>query len=373
MSARSSVTPRNIQWVSRWLSLGLLCMSMIGCKTWAPCAARTPATTPREMPIRFVSETTSTASAKRPEAWQLQKTQREAAVKKAVVESKQPTVESKFEAAVTPASFEKRLWQSDEPTPVMASENSWNSECASSGDDAEFECPQICFGCDLDNALSTLCCDAKGVVNWNNGLILAAAGGAAIWMHVGSPDREVREGVASHPNRWGETSQTLGRIGQVEYQAPVLLGLYGYSVWKQDEELHDVMGSLLSATTITGISTSALKLVTDTARPSTHWMNGHYGFPSYHTASTFAIAAVLDEYYGCKVGLPAYLLAGAVGFSRLDEQDHDLSDVFFGGALGFVIGKAVAGRHLCGNSKIQFGPYFHPTDGSPGVTLETKF
>ncbi|TXT27932.1 MAG: phosphoesterase pa-phosphatase related protein [Planctomycetota bacterium] len=157
------------------------------------------------------------------------------------------------------------------------------------------------------------------------------------------------------------------------YQAPVMLGVYGYSLWTQDEELHDMMGSMLSATVITGVSTSVLKVIVNTDRPSGGEMNGHYGFPSYHTASTFAIAAVLDEYYGCKVGLPAYLLAGAVGFSRIDEQDHDLSDVLFGGVLGFVIGKSVAGRHLCGNSEIQFGPYFHPTDGSPGIALEAKF
>lgn len=352
-----------------WLTVGLLGIAMVGCQSTTFRESGRSSTAKREVPIRLVSDVAKPASvAKKPDAWQLQKSQREAAVRQAAAESKS-------QGSVTRASFESGLWQSDEPTPFVTSETSLCSTCPLADD--EIECPshckELCFRCDLDNALPTLWCDAKGIVNWNNGLILAGAGGLAIWFREGGIDREVREKVADNPRRWGDGSQFLGKLGDVRVQAPIMLGLYGYSLWSQDEELHDVMGSMLSASVITGISVSALKLATNTDRPSDNWMNGHYGFPSYHTASTFAIAAVLDEYYGCKVGLPAYLLAGAVGFSRLDEQDHDLSDVVFGGALGFVIGKAVAGRHLCGNSKIQLMPYFHPSDGSPGIACETKF
>ena len=310
--------------------------------------------------------TASAASTKKPESWQLHKIQRESAVRQAAVEAKSKEF-------VTQSSFESELWKSDEPTPFITGETSLCSACPLLDCDAQGECRELCLGCDFANAPSTLWCDAKGVLSGKNGLILAAAGGVAIWFREGDIDREVREKNAANPLRWGDTSQFFGKVGDIRFQAPVLLSLYGYSVWKQDEELHDVMGALLSASVITGVSTSALKLITNTDRPSDNVMNGDYGFPSYHTASTFAIAAVLDEYYGCKVGLPAYLLAGAVGFSRMDEQDHDLSDVVFGGTLGFVIGKAVAGRHLCGNSKIQFAPYFHPTDGSPGIAGEMKF
>ena len=349
------------------LSVGLLCFALVGCQSAALRETSRSSTSTRKLSVRLVSNTvTSSTTAKKPESWQLQKTQREEAVR-------QTAVDAKSKGSVMQASFESELWQNEQPAQLVSQETSWCAECPLSDSDADCECQELCFGCDFSNAMPTLWNDAKGVVNWNNGLILAAAGGVAIWFREGDIDREVRENAAAHPLRWGHGSQLLGRVGDVRYQAPVLLGLYGYSVWKQDEELHDVMGSLLSASVITGVSTSALKLITNTDRPTDHLMNGHYGFPSYHTSSSFAIAAVLDEYYGSKVGLPAYLLAGAVGFSRIDERDHNLSDVVFGGVLGIVVGKAVAGRHLCGNSKIQFGPYFHPTDGSPGIALETKF
>lgn len=370
MSARKSARSGNSLKVTKaWLSGGLLCVAMMGCQSVTRPAVSQSSTNHGDAPIRLVSDSTnSSPPSKKPEVWQLQKMQREAAARQAAAESK-----SKAKESVAHASFERELWQNDQPAPLVTSEGNWCSECPVPGCPAECECPEMCLGCDLGHSISTLWCDAKGVVNWNNGLILAGAGGVAIWFREGDIDREVREKVADNPRRWGDASQFLGKVGDVRYQAPVLMGLYGYSVWSQNEKLHDVMGSVMSASVITGLSSSALKLMTNTQRPSNEWMNGDYGFPSYHTASTFAIAAVLDEYYGCKVGLPAYLLAGAVGFSRLDEQDHDLSDVVFGGTLGFVIGKAVAGRHLCGNSKIQFAPYFHPTDGTPGIACEAKF
>ncbi|MFM9965449.1 MAG: phosphatase PAP2 family protein [Planctomycetaceae bacterium] len=264
-------------------------------------------------------------------------------------------------------------WQNEEPPPLVSSESCLCSEHPLSKDGPAEDCQQFSIGDDLEHALPRLWSDTQALANWNNALILTAAGGLAIGFREGEIDQRVRDNVAQHPLRWGEGSRFLGGVGEVKYQAPVMLGVYGYSVWAQDEELHDLMGTMLSASAITGVSTSALKLFTNTDRPSNTFQNGRYGFPSYHTASTFAIAAVLDEYYGCQVGLPAYALATAVGFSRIDERVHDLSDVVFGAALGFVIGKAVAQKHQCDDSKCQFSAYIHPTDGTPGIAWEVKY
>ncbi len=214
--------------------------------------------------------------------------------------------------------------------------------------------------------------DAKHAINWNNTLILAVAGGVAIGIHQDWDDR-VRASTARHPNRWGGTSKTLGNFGDVTVQLPIMLGLYSYALRQQDEQLHALSGTLFSATTIAGVSTVLAKVIFNTDRPSDRWNGGEFGFPSYHTASSFAIAAVLDEYYGSNAGVPAYLLAGAIGWSRLDERDHDLSDVVFGAALGFVIGKAVAGRHLRNDSRVKVTPFARAFDRTAGLAFEIPY
>ncbi len=84
------------------------------------------------------------------------------------------------------------------------------------------------------------------------------------------------------------------------------------------------------------------------------------------------MSAVIDEYEGHWIGVPLYILSGLVGWSRIDTRDHDLSDVVFGGVLGYVIGKSVAGRALYGDSRaVHIVPYFR--DGSAGLMFDTSF
>ena len=97
------------------------------------------------------------------------------------------------------------------------------------------------------------------------------------------------------------------------------------------------------------------------------------GWPSGHTASSFTMAAVLDEYYGPWVGLASYGLAGLVSFSRIDDREHDLSDVIFGAALGYSIGKVVAAQHHRDSSGVTLLPLLDPVEGTTGVALEKQF
>ncbi len=370
MSAQRSANSKRVDGLRWGLRVGLLGLLMAGCQTASPRSAAD-----RPAPAQWVAESTVMAP-QRPSNGTDVATNFVSGT--ALAAGFVPKINTASPvASANPlknrVTFTLVNWQSEEPPPLLTGESNQSSDAPLAETLPEVCCDEICFGCDFHNAFPTLWRDTKAVVNWNNALILTAAGGLAIGFRQSDIDQQVRDKVAEHPQRWGDGTRILGNIGDIAYQAPVMLGVYGYSVWRQDEELHDVMGAVLSASAITAVSTSTLKLITNTDRPSDKWNNGQYGFPSYHTASTFAIAAVLDEYYGSHVGLPAYALAAAVGFSRIDAQDHDLSDVVFGGVLGFVIGKTVAGRHLCDDSNLQLSPYVHPTDGTPGIAIEAKF
>ena len=64
---------------------------------------------------------------------------------------------------------------------------------------------------------------------------------------------------------------------------------------------------------------------------------GSYSFPSGHSSTTFSIATSLSlNYPKWYVIVPAYLWAGATGFSRMYLNVHYPSDVLVGAALGSV-------------------------------------
>lgn len=84
------------------------------------------------------------------------------------------------------------------------------------------------------------------------------------------------------------------------------------------------------ATTV--VSVFALKYIINKPRPN----GGQYGFPSGHTASAFSGAAFLQRRYGWKIGVPAFLLAGFTGYTRIKANKHDIYDVLAGASIGIL-------------------------------------
>ena len=61
-----------------------------------------------------------------------------------------------------------------------------------------------------------------------------------------------------------------------------------------------------------------------------------HSFPSDSAAVAFSAASFLQIRYGWSYGLPAYAVAGFVGWSRVESQRHYWHDVLAGAALGWV-------------------------------------
>ncbi|MFO0917955.1 MAG: phosphatase PAP2 family protein [Planctomycetaceae bacterium] len=228
------------------------------------------------------------------------------------------------------------------------------------------------FRSDLHQAGSMLWDDTKAIFEWRNAAILGVGLGATLAIR-STLDDDVRSATYQHGDRWGGGSEFLSNLGEAYVQWPAWMGIYAYSLHTGNEELHDFSGALFSSLAITGVASTIVKFSANTDRPSTNFENGHYGFPSYHAASSFAIASVIDEYYGHRVGVPAYALAGLIGWSRIDLRAHDLSDVVFGAILGTVIGKSVAHFHRTGDGRVNFSPWYEPNSRCTGVMMEMKF
>jgi len=109
--------------------------------------------------------------------------------------------------------------------------------------------------------------------------------------------------------------------------------------------------------------TYGLKYTVDETRPN----GGSHSFPSAHTSISFCSAEFMRKRYGWEYGLPAYVAATFVGYSRVESREHYTKDVVAGAAIGF------------GSSYLFTHPYkgwqIQPETGSKywGVRLSYKW
>ena len=77
--------------------------------------------------------------------------------------------------------------------------------------------------------------------------------------------------------------------------------------------------------------TAGMKYAINKKRP---FDNGNRAFPSGHTSTTFQSATFIQKRYGWKYGVPAYVLAGFTGYSRIYAHKHDGWDAIAGAVVG---------------------------------------
>jgi membrane-associated phospholipid phosphatase len=79
--------------------------------------------------------------------------------------------------------------------------------------------------------------------------------------------------------------------------------------------------------------TYALKAAVDKTRPDG---SDNESFPSGHSSVAFQGAAFIGKRYGLKYGIPAYLGATFVAWSRVESDNHYTVDVVAGAAIGIL-------------------------------------
>jgi len=200
---------------------------------------------------------------------------------------------------------------------------------------------------------------------------LLLAGGASIAMHNSDADKNIWGNLERHQGIDGFASETFNTIGNPGFHFAAAGLWYAVSADKNDEFNRSRAWTMMTALAVNGLVTVGLKAVRDNDTP-----NGKsWAWPSGHTSSSFTAASVLDEFYGPKVGIPAYILASLVGYRMMAEGDHWASDVVFGATLGWVVGHTIAGKHkqleVAGFNVL---PYMGSSDSpAAGVILVKQF
>ncbi len=175
----------------------------------------------------------------------------------------------------------------------------------------------------------------------DNMIALLLAGGASIAMHSSGADKELAENFDNPRVFHGFTDESLNIIGSPWTHLAASSLWYATSAKNQDEFNKQRAGAMLRALGVTSVITMGLKAIRDNDSP-----NGKkWAWPSGHAASSFTVASVLDEFYGPRVGIPAYAAACLVSYRMIDSGDHWGSDIIFGATLGWVVGHTFAGKH----------------------------
>lgn len=78
--------------------------------------------------------------------------------------------------------------------------------------------------------------------------------------------------------------------------------------------------------------TYGLKYTINETRPN----GGDHSFPSNHTSISFASAEFMRKRYGWEYGIPAYIAATFVAYSRVESEEHYTHDVIAAAAIGIA-------------------------------------
>jgi membrane-associated phospholipid phosphatase len=180
--------------------------------------------------------------------------------------------------------------------------------------------------------------------------LLVLATGAEIAIVAVAADRSIRRHVPS-AEAVDDAMDAGSVLGNGATQGGAALGTYVLGRLLHKPTVTDVGADLVQAQIVSGTLTQALKVTIARARPRG---TARHSFPSGHTSATFATAAVLQQRFGWRVGIPAYAAAAYVGISRVSEDEHYFSDVIFGAAVGIASARTI---DLGRKARLRMSPY----------------
>jgi membrane-associated phospholipid phosphatase len=178
--------------------------------------------------------------------------------------------------------------------------------------------------------------DLRHIPSTQNLLITASGGALALAVH--PADQSVNASMVAHYTEWNTFFAAGKYIGNTPEQVAGSIATYAWGrIFAQPKVSHFGM-DLIQAQIMTEVFVEPLKLATQRLRPDG---SDHLSFPSGHSAVTFATATVIERHLGWRKALLGYAVATYVATSRLHDDQHWLSDVVFGAAVGTVAGRTV--------------------------------
>ena len=174
---------------------------------------------------------------------------------------------------------------------------------------------------------------AIGVFHTDN-LVPFLVGGAAAGV-ASFADDEVTDSVNSSGSGWGKKFATAG--GPM-WGSLVVAGMFTAGRLSDHPRFRAMTYDMVDAVIVNFGYSEAIKYAVGRERPNGE---NNQSFPSGHASNAFTLATVVERHYGWKLGVPAYVVAGVVGASRVQQDKHYVSDVVAGATLGYIVGRTV--------------------------------
>jgi membrane-associated phospholipid phosphatase len=186
------------------------------------------------------------------------------------------------------------------------------------------------------------------VIRWWHGALVL--GGLSLLTLVDEPaQRFTQDNRNSHSN---DVAHAFRHLGQPEVYGTITLGIVGAGLLSGNPEVTRAGGRLAATLLLAGAATTGLKLAIGRTRPNEtlnayefHPFSGEDAMPSGHTSIAFALATALaDDIHQTWASVGLYTIATGVGWSRMNDNKHWLSDVGAGAALGISSAKLMNGH-----------------------------
>lgn len=229
--------------------------------------------------------------------------------------------------------------------------------------------------------------DSKRIVlapkYWNTKQFIAAGAVVGGTFLLYQYDTKINTYFQSKQTNFGQnmTKHVLEPFGSGLYSFPTLALFYMQGmIWKKPRSQKvALLGA--KAYILSGVFVQFPKLLINRHRPY-HDTPSQYNlfegpslslyksFPSGHSTSVFAIAAVIASEYKSTVWVPivSYTVASLSALSRVYDNKHWASDIFMGAAFGWAIGKLVYNSNQW---KIKTYPMITPE--SAGLSFNYQF
>lgn len=170
-------------------------------------------------------------------------------------------------------------------------------------------------------------------------------------------DRGIQNWVEENRNPTSNNiSDMVSPLGHGAFLGGLVTALYASGEILDNVKLRKTALLGFESWMISGVIVSGLKFLIGRKRPpgdgngyafhAFSFRSRFHSFPSGHASSAFAVATVIadlsEKFF---IDLLAYNLATLAALSRIHDNEHWVSDVFIGAAIGYFVAKKVSALH----------------------------